>query len=73
MLRRLKWILVLVVVVVVAGAGIAILTTRPGLSDARDKVDGRWVDLRSTLVRPLHRARRRSSRPSWPPAAPTGP
>jgi hypothetical protein len=50
MLRRLKWILVLVVVVLVAGAGIAILTTRPGLSDARDKVDGRWADLRSTLV-----------------------
>ncbi len=50
MLRRLRWILVLLVVVVVAGAVIAVLTTKPGLSDARDKVDARWLVVRPSLV-----------------------
>jgi hypothetical protein len=50
MLRRLRWILLLLVVVVVAGAVIAVLTTKPGLSDARDKVDARWLVLRPSLV-----------------------
>jgi hypothetical protein len=49
MLRRLKWIVLLLVAVVVAGAVIAVLTTRPGLSDARDKVDRRWFTLRPSL------------------------
>jgi hypothetical protein len=50
MLRRLKWIVLLVVVVVGAGAVIAVLTTRPGLDDARTKVDRRWLTLRPSLV-----------------------
>jgi hypothetical protein len=50
MLRRLKWIVLLVVVVVAAGAVIAVLTTRPGLNDARNKVDRRWLTLRPSLV-----------------------
>ncbi|HZP31166.1 MAG TPA: hypothetical protein VFC99_19610 [Acidimicrobiia bacterium] len=50
MLRRLKWIVLLLVVVVVAGAVIAVLTTRPGLSDARDRVDTRWLVLRPSLM-----------------------
>jgi hypothetical protein len=50
MLRRLRWILVLLVVVVVAGAVIVVLTTKPGLSDSRDRVDARWLVVRPSLV-----------------------
>ncbi len=49
MLRRLKWIVLLLVAVVVVAAAIAVLTTKPALSDARDKVDRRWFTLRPSL------------------------
>src|ERR1700675_686231 len=50
MLRRLRWILVLLVVLVVAGAAIAVLTTKPDLSDPRDRVDARWLVVRPSLL-----------------------
>ena len=49
-LKWIKWILVLVLVVVIGGAVVAVLTTRPGLNDAKDRVDARWGDLRPSLV-----------------------
>jgi len=49
-LKWIKWILVIGVVVVVGGAAVAVLTSRPGLNDAKDRVDARWGDLRPSLV-----------------------
>jgi hypothetical protein len=49
MLRRLKWIVLLLVAVVAVGAVVAVLTTRPHLSDARDRLDRRWFTLRPSL------------------------
>ncbi len=50
MWRRLRLIVILVVGLVVAGAVVAVLTSKPDLDDARDRVDARWLVVRPSLV-----------------------
>jgi hypothetical protein len=45
--RRL--VVVVAVVAVVAGAAAVVLTTKPDIDDARDRVDARWTPLRAPL------------------------
>ena len=49
-MRRLRWIVVLVVAVLAAAVIAALVLVRPGLEDARDRVDGRWTPLRPSLI-----------------------
>jgi ABC-type transporter Mla subunit MlaD len=50
MSRRVGLLLLLVVVLLVGGAAAVVLSARPGLSDARDRVDAQWVPLRAPLA-----------------------
>jgi hypothetical protein len=50
MARRLRWIVLVAVVLVVIAAVLAVLLVRPGLQDARDRVDATWTPLRHPLA-----------------------
>lgn len=45
MSRRIRWILLALIVVIVGAAVALVLTQRPELDDARDKVDATWKPL----------------------------
>lgn len=49
-MRRLRWIVVLVAVLLVVAVVAALLLVRPGLEDARDRVDRGWTPLRPALI-----------------------
>jgi hypothetical protein len=49
MRRRFGWLVLALVVLVVAGAVVAVVTQRPGISDARDRVDRAWTPLQAPL------------------------
>jgi hypothetical protein len=49
-MRRLRWILLLVVVLVAAAVAAGAFLVRPGLDDARNRVDARWTPLRPALI-----------------------
>ena len=51
MIRRARWIVLAIVVVVIAVALAGALLVRPDLVDARDRVDARWDEIRSSLVK----------------------
>ena len=50
MRRRLGWLVLALVILVVVAAVVAVVTVRPSLSDARDKVDRAWTPLQAPLV-----------------------
>lgn len=49
-MRRVRWIVVLVVAVLAAVVIAALLLVRPGLDDARNRVDARWTPIRPALI-----------------------
>ena len=50
MTRRLRWLFVLVVALAVATVVAGVVVVQPKLSDARDRVDARWLPLRAPLA-----------------------
>lgn len=50
MRRRLPWLALGLVAFLVAAVVVAVVSVRPGISDARDRVDQAWTPLRAPLV-----------------------
>jgi hypothetical protein len=48
--RWWRWLALALIALVVIGVVVAVVTVRPGLSDARDRVDQAWSPLRPALV-----------------------